>query len=168
MVTNVRAATVLSIFAAASDVTRRGALGEVEIGEVLDLICEADDDLGTLTNVAGPCSHRQRMIRPPRTQLQDGEVMLQQRDELGECAVFDEYREDMTEMLHGTKNVSCGQLWPRERVGGRLFKHYRIGAKESKLSIEKFVSRLCNKMSKACPAKCLACSRWSVAKDGTV
>lgn len=36
----------------------------------------------------------------------------------------------------------------------RLFKHYRLEGKESKrLSLEKFVSRLCNKMSKACPGK---------------
>ena len=43
----------------------------------------------------------------------------------------------------------------------RLFKHYRLeSGKESKrLSLEKFISRLCNKMSKACPGK-IHGGRW--------
>eukprot|EP00434_Breviolum_minutum_P023946 symbB.v1.2.021132.t1/scaffold1809.1/size100517/7 len=110
----------------------RGTLGEVEIGEVLDAICDADDDLG-------------EWITFYDIEQKDGEVMLENKTEVGECrkecttlmhacrAVFDEHREDMTEML---------------------FKHYRLEGKESKrLSLEKFVSRLCNKMSKACPGK---------------
>lgn len=106
----------------------KGGLGEVEIGEILDLICDADDDLG-------------EWIPFYDIEQKDGEVTLQKREELGECrkecstlihacrAVFDEYREELTEML---------------------FKHYRRG---HRLSPEKFTSRLCNKMSKVCPGK---------------
>ncbi|CAJ1394570.1 unnamed protein product [Effrenium voratum] len=105
-------------------------LGEVEIGEVLDAICDPDDNLG-------------EWITFYDITQQDSELLLQQRDGVGECrrecstlthacrAVFDEYREDMTEML---------------------FKHYRTETPK-KLSAEKFVSRVCTKMSKSCPAK---------------
>eukprot|EP00440_Ansanella_granifera_P051257 gb/GFBE01055561.1/.p1 GENE.gb/GFBE01055561.1/~~gb/GFBE01055561.1/.p1 ORF type:complete len:248 (+),score=65.99 gb/GFBE01055561.1/:1-744(+) len=116
-----------------------GKLGEVEVGEVLDSLCDSDDDLGewlTFYDVV---------------QKEDGDVLtLDKKDSVGECrrecntmvhicrAVFDEYREDMTEML---------------------FKHYRPADSHSKspskgkLNEEKFVSRVCTKLSKSCPAK---------------
>lgn len=113
----------------------KGGLGEVEIGEILDLICDADDDLG-------------EWIPFYDIEQKDGEVTLQKREELGECrkecstvihacrAVFEEYREDLSEML---------------------FKHYRLqgdgDGTKNRLSPEKFTSRLCNKMSKVCPGK---------------
>ncbi|CAK9062609.1 Uncharacterized protein SCF082_LOCUS32581 [Durusdinium trenchii] len=110
------------------------ALGEVEIGEVLDSICDPDDDLG------------EWMTFYDIEQIDDT-LSLRKMEQLGECrrecttlmhacrAVFDEYREDMTEML---------------------FKHYRAeGTNQVKraLSAEKFSSRLCTKLSKYCPSK---------------
>ena len=113
----------------------RAALGEVEIGEVLDSICDPDDDLGEWMTFYD-------------IEQEDTTLILKRQDEVGECrrecstlmhacrAVFEEYREDMTEML---------------------FKHYRAdsASKDSKkvLTAEKFSSRLCTKMSKFCPSK---------------
>mmetsp|Transcript_58753 Transcript_58753/g.137564 ORF Transcript_58753/g.137564 Transcript_58753/m.137564 type:complete len:241 (+) Transcript_58753:29-751(+) len=113
--------------------TPGGTLGELGIGEVLDAICDPDDNTGEWMTGYDI--------------VQDGpNMLLESRGEIGECrrecntiahacrGVFDEYREDMTEML---------------------YKHYKQDDKtgQRKLSQEKFVSRVCTKLSKSCPGK---------------
>ncbi|CAE7368832.1 unnamed protein product [Symbiodinium natans] len=108
-----------------------GTLGELAIDEVLDGICDPDDNGG------------EWMTHIDVVQKEVSDILtLENKGELGECrrecntiahacrAVFDEHREDMTEML---------------------YKNYRHS--EKKLSGEKFVSRICTKLSKFCPGK---------------
>eukprot|EP00929_Paragymnodinium_shiwhaense_P068803 TRINITY_DN34680_c0_g1_i1.p1 TRINITY_DN34680_c0_g1~~TRINITY_DN34680_c0_g1_i1.p1 ORF type:complete len:259 (-),score=89.88 TRINITY_DN34680_c0_g1_i1:50-826(-) len=116
-----------------------GKLGEIEIGAIIETVCEPDDDHGewiayydvTQDDVSAPLS-------------------LTKKEYLGECRrecntishacskVFDEHREDMTEMLY--KN------WRRTEEGARK-------ASKDVLTADKFTSRICKKLSKTCPGK---------------
>eukprot|EP00930_Biecheleria_cincta_P052791 TRINITY_DN38076_c0_g1_i1.p1 TRINITY_DN38076_c0_g1~~TRINITY_DN38076_c0_g1_i1.p1 ORF type:complete len:262 (+),score=44.77 TRINITY_DN38076_c0_g1_i1:60-788(+) len=115
-----------------------GKLGEVEVGEILDLACDPDDDSGEWIT-----SYDVVQESPSEA------LVLEKKESLGECrrecttiahacrSVFDEHREDMTEIL---------------------YKHYRPldsseKAEKSTLTADKFISRICTKLSKACPGK---------------
>eukprot|EP00439_Symbiodinium_sp_Y106_P081334 s181_g20.t1 len=94
-----------------------GTLGELEIDDVLSTICDPDDN-------GGEWMTHYDIVQEEASQS----LTLESKGELGECrrecntiahacsAVFDEHREDMTEML---------------------YKNYRL-ASEKKLSVEKF------------------------------
>mmetsp|Transcript_41072 Transcript_41072/g.87475 ORF Transcript_41072/g.87475 Transcript_41072/m.87475 type:complete len:249 (+) Transcript_41072:63-809(+) len=116
----------------------RSKLGEIEIGETLETVCDPDDD-------AGEWMSSYDIVQAEIS----GPLTLVKQDSAGECfrecttiahickAILDEHREDISQML---------------------YEHYRPvdsarPSRSAPLTPDKFQSRVCKKLSKFCPGK---------------
>jgi len=125
---------------AAAKASPYGKIGEIEIGRMVDSICDADDDLGDWITYLDIVQDK------PSEPLE-----LKKQEYLGECrrecttlahackVVFEEHREDMTEMLY--------KHWRPKDADTRASKQ------QKSLTAERLTSRVCKKLSKACPGK---------------
>jgi len=115
-------------------------LGEIEIGEIIESVCEVDDERGEWT------SSYDLVQEEPSAPL-----VLSKMESIGEChrecstivhackAILDEHRDDISQMLYEhTRPVDENK--PR---------------KKAPLTAERFRSRVCKKMSSSCPGKAI-------------
>lgn len=117
-----------------------GKIGEIEIGEIIESVCDSDDDNGEWMAFYDIVQNGTGKPLELIKQENFGECRRECTTVLHACrAILDEHRDDMTEML---------------------FKHFRSADEDGKpskkkdvLTSSKYTSRVCKKMSSACPGK---------------
>jgi len=110
-----------------------GKLGEEEMMEVTENICNPETDEGTWIQMEDLSQSKAGMSIKLITQDMIGECRRECRTIEKACGnVFDEYREDLAELLYKSQKTP--------------------------MSLEKISSRVCTKWSKVCPAKTVPAS----------
>lgn len=117
-----------------------GKIGEMEIGDIIESVCDPDDDNGEWMTYYDIVQNETSAPMELTKQEHFGECRRECTTIAHACrAILDEHRDDMTEML---------------------FKHFRKADEDSKpskqkevLTLAKYSSRVCKKLSSACPGK---------------